>query len=213
MDDFSSQRERMVGEQLASRGLHNLRVLASFRQVPRHLFVPPDESDQAYLDSALPIGSDQTISQPYIVALMTSLLNLQPHETALEIGTGSGYQAAILSNLVQVVHTIERFPDLAEAAQIRLTALGYTNVFVHVADGTLGWPPDAPYDGIIIAAAAPYPPGPILDQMAEGGRMVLPVGGRKGQTLQLWTRMHGKLEHKSLISVSFVPLIGKYGWG
>lgn len=212
MSDFDAMREQMVRDQIAARGLRSPRLLEAFRRVPRHLFLPPQAQSQAYRDGPVPIGNSQTISQPYIVALMTSLLNLQGNEVVLEIGTGSGYQAAVLSLLAREVHTIEHFSDLASQAQQRLRALGYRNVHIHVADGTLGWPPAAPYDDILVTASAPYVPPPLQEQLASGGRMVIPVGGRAGQDLQLWTREDGRLDYQSIIPVAFVPLRGQFGW-
>ncbi len=211
-DEFVQERELMVREQITGRGLKAPRLLEAFRKVPRHLFVPQQLWERAYDDGPLPIGNDQTISQPYIVALMTSLLGLQGDENLLEIGTGSGYQAAILGELARQVHTVERHTELAERAAAHLASLGFQNVFVHEGDGTLGWPEAAPYDGILVTAAAPAPPPPLLEQLAEGGRMVIPVGGRMGQDLQVWTREHGRFEHEDMIPVSFVPLRGEYGW-
>lgn len=211
-DRYVIARARMVNEQIARRGLHNPRLLQAMQQVPRHLFLPMSLRDHAYEDRPLPIGMGQTISQPYIVALMTSLLRLQGDEVVLEIGTGSGYQAAVLSQMARAVHTIERFEDLANAAQARLVRLGYYNTQVHCADGTLGWPDAAPFGGILVTAAAERVPEPLLDQLAEGGRLVIPVGNMLGQVLQLWTRESGKLDVQDVIPVSFVPLRGQWGW-
>jgi protein-L-isoaspartate(D-aspartate) O-methyltransferase len=182
------------------------------RQVPRHLFVPPDVRHLAYHDGPLPIGDGQTISQPYIVALMTSLLALKGDENVLEIGTGSGYQAAILSRLAKTVHTVERHINLAVRASQTLQELGYTNVFVHHGDGTLGWPEAAPYDAILVTAAAPTAPPPLLEQLADGGYLVLPVGNRFSQDLQRWQRTGQHYQTESFLPVAFVPLLGKYGW-
>lgn len=202
----------MVNEQIARRGLHNPRLLKALQHVPRHLFLPLSMRDFAYEDRPLPIGNGQTISQPYIVALMTSLLALEGDEVVLEIGTGSGYQAAVLAELARTVHSVERYEDLAKAAAARLVRLGYTNTLVHCADGSLGWPEAAPYHAIIVTAAAASAPAPLLEQLADGGRMVIPVGSFHGQTLQLWTREKGKLDYQDILPVSFVPLRGKYGW-
>lgn len=212
MDDFDLQRKGMIEEQIAGRGLRNSRLLETFWQVPRHLFVPPQIRYQAYEDRPLPIGNNQTISQPYIVALMTGLLGLQGFENVLEIGTGSGYQAAILAYMARTVHTIERFPDLAENAALLFEELGFNNIFVHSGDGSFGWPANAPYDGIIVTAAAPHPPQPLLDQLAPDGRLVIPIGGPQGQDLQLWTREFGRFTFENIIPVSFVPLRGNLGW-
>lgn len=212
MDAFDAMREQMIADQVAARGLRNPRLLDALQRVPRHFFVPEALRLRAYQDRPLPIGNDQTISQPYIVALMTSLLNLRGDEVVLEIGTGSGYQAAVLSLLAREVHTIERFLDLADAARLRLRALGYNNVFVHAGDGSLGLPEFAPYQGIVVTAAAPIAPEPLKAQLDEGGRLVIPVGPKGGQDLQLWTREHGVLHVENIIPVSFVPLRGELGW-
>jgi len=205
-------RLQMVNEQIARRGLQDERLLEAFRRVPRHLFVPPPYRHLAYADTPLPIGYGQTISQPYIVALMLSLLHLRGHEKVLEIGTGSGYQAALLACLAQEVHTVEYISELAEEAAQRLKALGFENVFCHVGDGSLGWPPAAPYHGIVVAAAAPQVPQPLLEQLAEGGRLVIPVGNRKYQDLQVWERHGEQVESESFLPVAFVPLRGTFGW-
>jgi len=205
-------RLQMVNEQIARRGLQDERLLEAFRRVPRHLFVPPPYRHLAYADTPLPIGYGQTISQPYIVALMLSLLHLRGPEKVLEIGTGSGYQAALLACLAQEVHTVEYIPELAEEAAQRLKALGFENVFCHVGDGSLGWPPAAPYHGIVVAAAAPQVPQPLLEQLAEGGRLVIPVGNRKYQDLQVWERHGEQVESESFLPVAFVPLRGTFGW-
>jgi protein-L-isoaspartate(D-aspartate) O-methyltransferase len=209
---FAQQRMTMVTEQIEGRGLNNPRLLEAFRRVPRHCFVPLNQQYLAYIDGPLSIGDGQTISQPYIVALMTSLAALQGDENVLEIGTGSGYQAAILACLAKTVHTIERFASLANRARQVLTQRGFDNVQVHEGDGTLGWVETAPYQAVLITAAAPYPPKPILEQLSEGGRLVLPLGDRNAQDLQVWTRQGEHFTTDSIIPVSFVPLRGKYGW-
>ncbi len=211
-ENEESLRLQMINEQIARRGLKDERLLEAFRRVPRHLFVPPPYRHLAYADTPLPIGHGQTISQPYIVALMLSLLHLRGHEKVLEIGTGSGYQAALLACLAQEVHTVEYIPELAEEAAQRLKALGFENVFCHVGDGSLGWSPAAPYHGIVVAAAAPQVPQPLLEQLAEGGRLVIPVGNRRYQDLQVWERHGERLEWESFIPVAFVPLRGTFGW-
>ncbi len=211
-DEYSRLRANMVAEQIIRRGLHQPRLLDAFSKVERHLFIPLPLREHAYEDRPLPIGKGQTISQPYIVALMTSLLALNGDETVLEIGTGSGYQAAILSELARSVHSIERHQELADVARARLVRLGYYNVQVHCADGSAGWPEAAPYQAIIVTAAAAAAPRPLLEQLAEGGRLVLPVGGSQGQTLQLWTREAGRLDFQDVLPVSFVPLRGEFGW-
>lgn len=204
--------EAMVREQVAERGIREPRLLDVIRRIPRHWFVPPELRDQAYIDGPLPIGLGQTISQPYMVAAMTDLLRLRGHEVVLEVGTGSGYQAAILAQMAATVHTIERHPQLAEQARQLLVKLGFANVFVHEGDGSLGWPPGAPYDGILVTAASPLPPTPLLDQLAEGGVLVIPVGGREGQDLQRWVKINGQVQCESLFPVVFVPLRGQLGW-
>ncbi len=211
-DEFADERERMVRSQLAARGISDVRVLEAMRTVPRHLFVPAHMVGSAYRDSPLPIGQGQTISQPYIVAYMTEQLELKGDERVLEIGTGSGYQAAILSLLADRVVTVERFPGLAQEAQERLAALGYDNVRVVVGDGSLGWPDEAPYDAIIVTAAAPEVPAPLKEQLADGGRLVAPVGPRWTQELVKIRRVGGEFKVIPLIGVAFVPLIGRHGW-
>jgi len=209
---LAEARERMVTQQLISRGINDARVLEAMRTVPRHRFVSPDLRFAAYTDNPLSIGLGQTISQPFIVALMTQLLAPQPADRVLEIGVGSGYQTAVLSGLVKEVIGIERVPELAREAGERLRALGYTNVKVIVGDGTEGYPPCAPYDGILAAAAAPTIPEPLLQQLADGGRLVLPVGSVDEQLIELVRRRGGSFHIERLTPVRFVPLIGKYGF-
>jgi len=204
--------ERMVQTQIAARGVTDERVLEAMRRVPRHVFVPESYRDEAYADYPLPIGHGQTISQPFIVALMCSLLGLRGDEKVLEVGTGSGYQAAVLAHLAREVHTIERIPELAQEAARRLAELGLENVRVHIGDGTLGLPEEAPFDGILVAAAAPRVPQPLLEQLSEGGRLVAPVGRRGWQVLERWTRRGNGWERETYDSVAFVPLVGKHGW-
>lgn len=214
MDDqgYARGRQRMVAEQLRDRGIRDPRVLEAMNWVPRHLFVPSEYRAHAYSDGPLPIGYGQTISQPYIVALMTQMLRLQGEEHVLEIGTGSGYQAAVLGYLAKEVHTVERLDYLAKRAARVLESIGILNVFIHLGDGTLGWPPAAPYDRILVTAAAPIAPQPLLDQLSEGGRMIVPVGNRSGQHLEAWERRGSEFVHESVIPVAFVPLIGRHGW-
>jgi protein-L-isoaspartate(D-aspartate) O-methyltransferase len=203
----------MVSEQIERRGIKNTRLLDVLRKLPRHRFVSAELEKKAYDDGPLPIGAGQTISQPFIVALMTSLLNLRGDENVLEIGTGSGYQAAILCSLAKTVHTIERHAGLAEQARRVLADLGFDNVFVHLGDGSLGWPEAAPYQAIIVTAAAPRPPEPLLQQLAsENGRMVIPVGSHPEQDLQVWQMENGRLNWNSTIPVAFVPMRGTHGW-
>jgi protein-L-isoaspartate(D-aspartate) O-methyltransferase len=211
-DRFWEARDAMVRDQVEHRRIHNPRLLAVLRRVPRHLFVPPPLRDQAYEDSPLPIGQGQTISQPYMVAAMTALLALNGSENVLEIGTGSGYQAAVLAEMTRSVHTIEIHPHLAQAALALLNSLGLRNVSVHTGDGTLGWPPAAPYQAILVTAAAPDIPVPLIDQLDEGGRLVIPVGGPNGQDLELWRKANGTIYRETLFPVAFVPLRGRFGW-
>ena len=202
----------MVEGQIAQRGILNPRLLAVMKSVPRHRFVLKDDLAWAYADGPLPIGHGQTISQPYIVALMTELLDLPPAARVLEVGTGSGYQAAVLSLLAAEVHTVEIIPELARTAEETIHNLGYANVHVHLGDGSLGWPEAMPYGGILVAAAAPEVPQPLLDQLSDGGRLVIPVGGRGFQQLEVWERKAGKFIRQGNISVAFVPLHGQHGW-
>lgn len=212
VDPIRRARARMVREQLAGRGIRDPRVLAVMGAVPRHLFVPPDHRAKAYADQPLPIGEGQTISQPYIVARMTELLALQGDENVLEIGGGSGYQAAVLAGLARQVISIERHEALAQRAAATLHELGITNVTVIHADGSGGWPPLAPYDAILMAAAAPRVPPPLLDQLAEGGRLALPAGGRRVQRLERHTRHADAVKVETFTEVAFVPLRGEHGW-
>lgn len=204
----------VLAHQLQARGIENPRVLAAVARVPRHRFVPPDLIEDAYLDRPLPIGGGQTISQPYIVARMTSLLALRPGDRVLEIGTGSGYQTALLAELAGAVYTIERNAPLALPARERLRDQGYRSIHFHVGDGTLGWPEAAPFDAIIVTAAGPRVPAPLAEQLARGGRLVMPVGGRAEQSLIRVVRpMNGPMWQETLEPVRFVPLFGRYGWG
>jgi protein-L-isoaspartate(D-aspartate) O-methyltransferase len=210
---FAALRDRMVDQQIRARGVVDPRVLAAVRQVPRHLFIPPHLWDQAYNDYPLPIGADQTISQPYIVALMTEILEVRETDRILEIGTGSGYQAAILAELAAQVFSIDRMGDLASQAKAMLDSLGYKNVQVRVGDGTLGWPEEAPFDGIIVTAGAPKVPRPLTEQLALGGRLVIPVGDMFSQTLTCVRKTESGLKFEYHGGCRFVRLIGKYGWG
>ena len=211
-DEFRTARKRMVEEQIAARGVLDPRLLAVMESVPRHLFVPADDLPWAYSDGPLPIGHSQTISQPFIVALMTELLQVKATSRILEVGTGSGYQAAVLGRMAAEVHTLEMIPELAAQASKTLAELGYKNIHVHSGDGSQGWQEAAPYDGILVAAAAPSVPKPLLDQLAEGGRLVIPVGGRGSQRLEAWSRKGDDFDHQEHLAVTFVPLRGEYGW-
>ncbi len=202
----------MVERQIEARGVRNPRVLAAMREIPRHLFIPSPYDRSAYEDSPLPIGNGQTISQPYIVALMTELLKPEPEDNVLEIGTGCGYQAAILAKLVRKVTSVERIPAVADLARSNLAALGISNVEIQTADGTLGYPENAPYNGIIITAATPSVPKPLIEQLAENGRLVAPVGGREIQELVVLSRRKGIISQELHGGVRFVPLIGEHGW-
>jgi protein-L-isoaspartate(D-aspartate) O-methyltransferase len=210
---FGEERRLMVKSQIRKRGVTDERVLEAMATVPRHEFVPPFWTNQAYADEPLPIGHGQTISQPYIVAAMVASLGLRGSENVLEIGTGCGYQAAVVSLLAREVHTVEILPDLAQSAAERLERLGYTNVHVHTGDGTLGWSQSSPYDAILIAAAAPSVPEPLLLELAEGGRLIAPVGEEDKQELQLTTKHEGKFLLKQGGPCRFVPLMGQHGWG
>lgn len=211
-EEQADQREYMVREQIERRGVKDPLVLAAMRAVPRHEFIPIDQRHWAYSDGALKIEMGQTISQPYIVALMTELMQLEGDEIVLEVGTGSGYQAAVLAQIVPQVHTIERHAPLAESAQQKLNLMGITNVQVHVGDGTLGLPEYAPYQAIMVTAAAPKTPKSLLDQLEQGGRLVIPVGGKYNQTLEVWRREGAKFTQKTVTAVAFVPLLGDEGW-
>ena len=213
-EDYAQEREReaMVREQIERRGIRNPKVLDAMRTVPRHLFVPLSERHWAYSDGALRIEAGQTISQPYIVALMTELMGLQGGETVLEVGTGSGYQAAVLAQIAGQVYSIERQPALAESARQILAMLEITNVDVHVGDGTRGLPAYAPFQAITVTAAAPSVPKSLLDQLAEGGSLVIPVGGKYSQTLEVWQRQGPRYTHEAITGVAFVPLLGEEGW-
>lgn len=212
MDKFEGKRKRMVETQIVRRGLNDPRLLTALEAVPRHLFVPDEYRYAAYDDSPLPIGYSQTISQPYIVALMTHLLELKGSERVLEVGTGSGYQAAILGLLAVEVHTVEFIPELATRADKLLKELGMDNVHVHPGDGSLGWPDCAPYAGILVAAAAPQMPKLLLEQLEDNGRLVLPVGGRGMQNLEVWKRKGDDFKNIVETTVAFVPLRGEQGW-
>ena len=212
-DPFRIARERMVETQIKARGIKDTRVLEAMRKVPRHLFVDEALMDQAYGDYPLPIGEGQTISQPYIVALMTEALELKDTDRVLEIGTGSGYQTAILAELAMWVYTIERYKRLADRAKkLLLHTLGYKNISFKVGDGSLGWKEAAPFDAIIVTAASPEIPQPLVEQLAEGGRIVIPVGKEGYQVLVKGVKKGGKLYTTELEEVRFVKLVGAYGF-
>lgn len=202
----------MVEEQLIPRGIHDHATLQAMRTVPRHLFVDDAMYSCAYGDHPLPIGSGQTISQPYIVALMTEALQLKGNEKVLEIGTGSGYQAAILSRICERVYTIERVDSLLVRARKIFDKLHYHNIVSRIDDGTAGWPAEAPFDGILVTAGGPKIPGPLLDQLADPGRMVIPVGDQYVQELQLIEKRNGTVDIRVIEQVRFVNLIGAHGW-
>jgi protein-L-isoaspartate(D-aspartate) O-methyltransferase len=206
------ERERMVDEQLARRGITDTRVLAAMRKVPRHRFVEEALRDRAYGDHPLPIGDGQTISQPYMVAAMTQLLRLTGSEKVLEIGTGSGYQTAILAELTRRVCSVERLPALAIRARRILEELGYTNAVVKTADGTYGWQDEAPFDRVLVTAGAPAVPTPLFQQLAEGGRMVVPIGDSQSQTLHVVDKVDGQMRTSTDCGCVFVKLVGRYGW-
>jgi protein-L-isoaspartate(D-aspartate) O-methyltransferase len=205
---FAEVRHRMVAEQIVARGVKDQLVLAAMRTVPRHEFVPQELRDAAYRDSPLPIGDDQTISQPYIVALMTEAAALEGGERVLEVGTGSGYQSAVLDEIAGTVLTIEIVSSVAERARQSLDRLGYHDVRLRVGDGYRGWPEEGPFDVIVVTAAPDHVPRPLLDQLKPGGRLILPVG-RTRQKLQVWTKTEHGFEQRDLIPVSFVPMTGE----
>jgi len=207
-DEFQEARERMVREQIEARGVQDARVLEAMRKVLRHLFVPPAEQGYAYVDSPLPIGYGQTISQPYIVAFMTEALELKPQDRVLEIGTGSGYQAAVLAELVREVYSIEIVEPLGKEAEARLQKLGYASVHVRISDGYRGWPEAAPFDAIMVTAAPDHVPQALVEQLREGGRLILPVG-RWEQDLVRLRRTTKGVRQETLLPVRFVPMTGE----
>jgi protein-L-isoaspartate(D-aspartate) O-methyltransferase len=210
-DSYGGYRGRLV-EVLQRKGVRDLAVLRAVRMIPRHLFVPESVRHRAYDDAALPIGSGQTISQPYVQARYLELIGLTGKEKVLEIGTGSGYQTALLSLLASMVFSVERVPHLAQSARTTLAASGIRNVTILVGDGTLGWRPFAPYDAILVSAASPDIPGPLVDQLADGGRMVIPLGDRDAQTLTLVERCGDEVRTSTVADVRFVPLVGQFGF-
>lgn len=210
-DSYGGYRTRLVGE-LQAKGIRDLAVLRAVSQVPRHVFVPASVRHRAYEDSALPIGGGQTISQPWVQARYLEVLRLTGKERVLEVGTGSGYQTALLSLLADTVFSVERISSLATEARAALAASGFANVTVVVGDGTLGWRPFAPYDAILVAAASPQVPAPLLEQLAPGGRLVIPIGDRDVQELQLHRREGDRIVMTTLADVRFVPLLGEFGF-
>jgi protein-L-isoaspartate(D-aspartate) O-methyltransferase len=212
LDPFVSARRQMVETQLRARGIRDERVLAAMGRVPRHEFVGLENRSQAYVDNPIPIGEGQTISQPFIVARTLEALALRPSAKVLEIGTGSGYQAAILAQLAFDVYSVERHTQLAAEARGTLSMLGYSNIKICVADGTNGWPEFAPFDAIVVSAAAPAIPPPLFEQLREGGRMVIPVGPFEAQILKLVRKLNGQPLDTVLDGCRFVPLVGEYGY-
>jgi protein-L-isoaspartate(D-aspartate) O-methyltransferase len=215
MDRYAKQRKKMVDSQIRARGVRDERVLRAMEKIPRHLFVDGGLIDQAYSDNPLPIGEKQTISQPYIVAIMTEALELKGSEKVLELGTGSGYQAAILAELADRVFTIERIAPLAQKARKLLESLNYYNVVLRVGDGTYGWREESPFDAILVTAGSPSIPRTLVEQLAIGGRLVIPVGGRYSQSLVKLTRLSENpddVKKEDLGGCRFVNLIGEYGW-
>ncbi|MBI4972431.1 MAG: protein-L-isoaspartate(D-aspartate) O-methyltransferase [Candidatus Omnitrophica bacterium] len=210
--DYASIRNKMVEEQLIPRGIKNQRVLEAFRKVERHNFIPADLWESAYADFPVPIGWGQTISQPYIVALMTECLDLMGEEKVLEIGTGSGYQAAILAELAKEVYSVERIASLAKSAELTFKELGYSNIKIKVDDGSLGWPEQAPFERIIVTAATPIVPLPLVEQLKEKGKLILPLGETFSQVLTIIEKKQGKISSTSVCGCVFVPLVGKYGY-
>jgi len=202
----------MVEDQLVRRGITDARVLDALRRIPRHRFVEEALRDRAYGDHPLPIGENQTISQPYMVGAMTQLLRLSGSEKVLEIGTGSGYQTAVLAELARRVCSIERLPSLATRARRLLEELGYTNAVVKTADGTYGWPDEAPFDRVLVTAGAPAVPTPLFQQLVEGGRMVVPIGESQAQVLHVIDKVDGQMRTATETGCVFVKLVGKYGW-
>jgi len=210
-DSFEKKRDRMVLEQIELRGVNDRAVLKAMRKVPRHKFVPDIYMEYAYNDYPLPIGEEQTISQPYIVAYMTAALKLEPNDKVLEIGTGSGYQAAVLAEICDSVYTIEIFESLGNKALKLLNSLHYDNIKVKIGDGYKGWPEFSPFDVIIVTCSPSEIPQPLIDQLKEGGRMIIPVGLKNNQNLILLKKKDGKIKQHSVLPVRFVPMINEFG--
>jgi protein-L-isoaspartate(D-aspartate) O-methyltransferase len=209
---YDSARQEMVARQIRDRGIHTQAVLDAMAAVPRHEFVPSGLVDEAYDDKPLQIGESQTISQPYMVAAATEAMAMEPSDRVLEVGCGSGYQSAVLSRIAREVTAVEFRPSLAAAARERLTRLGFKNVHVVSGDGSLGWPMASPYNAILVSAAAPAVPQALVDQLAEGGRLVIPVGDTDQQDLMLLTKKEGRVTQQTLFPCRFVPLLGLHGW-
>jgi len=210
--DFEAARREMIAKQIRARGIESACVLQAMLEVERHRFVPPQSASRAYADEPLPIGEGQTISQPFMVAAMADALALEGNERVLEIGAGSGYQAAVISRLAREVIAVESQPALAASARERLAQLGYTNIRIELGDGSLGWPAEAPYEAILVTAAAPAVPPPLVEQLAEGGRLVIPVGAADQQDLVRVVKHGGSTTQRTLYACRFVPLLGRYGW-
>jgi protein-L-isoaspartate(D-aspartate) O-methyltransferase len=210
--NYEAARQKMLESQIRARNVRDVRVLEAIRRVPRHLFVEEALRDRAYLDKALPIGEKQTISQPFIVAAMSEALELEGHERVLEIGTGSGYQTAVLAALAESVFSVERISSFVPLARRRLESLGHYNVLVKVGDGTIGWSEHAPYDAVLVTAAGPRAPRPLLEQLKTGGRLVMPMGDEKGQVLVRVRRSAEGFEEEELGECRFVKLVGRFGW-
>jgi protein-L-isoaspartate(D-aspartate) O-methyltransferase len=210
--DFANKRAQMARKQLRWRGITDRRVLEVMGELPREQFVPPECQSDAYEDRPLPIGCEQTISQPYVAALMTQALHLTGGEVVLEIGTGSGYQTAVLARLAQYVYSVEKYPELAFLARRILRELNIANVEIAVGDGSLGWAEHAPFDAIIVTAAAPLMPHPLIEQLKPEGRIAIPIGSQYDQELEFWERAGGTWRIRRLAPVRFVPLVGEAGW-
>tara|TARA_B110000467_G_C18270863_1_gene452258 strand:- start:567 stop:1244 length:678 start_codon:yes stop_codon:yes gene_type:complete len=212
IQQYAGHRQKMVERHLSERGVKNLRVLEAMSRVPRHLFVPTALQHRAYGDHALPIGENQTISQPYMVGLMSELIGISETDKVLEIGTGSGYQTAVLAELAEQVFTIERIKNIAQASQKLLDRLNYRNIVYKIFDGTNGWRDQAPFDAILITAGVQKVPPPLIDQLGDGGRLVIPIGNLENQQLTVLTKRGDQIESKLVADCKFVKLIGKFGW-